>query len=175
MTGRVSTAFRYRTQERFSETIPLEFIKIVYPGVAEPACVVNDRTHYMLNGEKYHGIPFSLELISDDDSGQARGRITLLSAIDRRIFRAVKQMVESPQVTISVYSSEDFTDYVDGPADARLPIGTPVPEIHRSHLRLTNVNGNVISINGDLGDIDISTEPWPYVRVTPQRFPGTEE
>lgn len=160
-----------------SVTALLYFLTIEHPRITEPIRAVsneygdNVRDH-ILGGNRYFGIPFQLEIVSDDER-PPRGRLSVLN-IERKVGLAVRLLQSRPLLTIEQYAASDFTAVVDDEEEAKLPIGTPVVEYRAPFLTLVNLTGNAMWVEGDIASFvaDISREPASPIRATQDRFPG---
>lgn len=163
----LSTPFRNSLEASANGDAALLFATISHPSLTGPIRVVNDIVDYVWGGETFYGLPFMMEFLSDGDRPPS-GKLTIQN-IDRRIGQAIIKLDVSPGIQIDVLPSSDFGAAVAG---VRTEIGTPTAEYSAPRLRLRNVTGDAMAIEGELWSYDLSREPYPAVRSTKDRLPG---
>ena len=146
------------------------FLTIDHPNIADPIRVVSDYFDYEIDGNLFVAMPFEvLPLTDNDQSPSAELRV---QNIDRRIGQAVEKDMDGRRAIVSAvaHSSEDF----DLSVDPRVPLDAlDLPPIYKfEQFELADVRGNALELTGRITLIDITQEPWPFLRATSDRFPG---
>lgn len=163
----ISTGFRNNLEASANPDIPILFATITHPSIADPIRVVNDVVDYEWGGERFTGIPFQIELLTDSDRPpSAKIRMQNVNGV---IGRTVINLKSSPRSQLDVIAASEFALPV---ANLRVEIGTPVVEYSAPRLRLRNVSGDAMAVEGELWSYDLSREPYPAIRTTKDRLPG---
>jgi hypothetical protein len=144
----------------------LPFLQIDHPALSEPIRVVSDVLSYTWGGATWLPYPFALARLTDEDA-QPETRL-IVQNIDRRLGSALRVLSGRASVSMWLLSSSDF----DLTLDPREPLGTPTPLYTFADYDLTDVTIDPIQITGRVTVRDYSTEPWPGIRATQDRFPG---
>jgi|SRR5581483_1561028 len=131
--------------------------------------LASDNVDYLLGGNRYLGVALGVVLVSDND-GTPRGRLRM-SNIDGEVGRIVALMRDSPWVKLEVYHAGDFAEY-DAGQNARVAIGTPVPQETEDWLMLANVVADDIAVEAELVGWDLTAWSYPAVRATRERLPA---
>lgn len=146
------------------------FLTIEHPSLNPPIRVVGDFSDYAIGGVAYKRAPFEVQPLTDND--QTPSAELRVPNIDRRIAAALESDLDGTRATVSAmaHSSADF----DLSADPIVPLDEgDLPEIYSFHLfELADVTGDTLELTGRITLIDITQEPWPYIRATQDRFPG---
>lgn len=146
------------------------FLTISHPNLNPPIRVVADYYNYVIGGETYQMAPFEVQPLTDNE--QTPSAELRVQNIDRRIGRALETDMAGTRARVSAvaYSSEDF----DLSVDPRVPLNeADLPEIYSFQLfELADVRGDALELTGRITLIDLTQEPWPYIRATQDRFPG---
>jgi hypothetical protein len=175
----VSTAFRAAIAASATDEIPIVLVDITHPELEEPRRIANDVASYIYGGNLYVGFPYELEQLGDADT-PPKGHFRMQN-IDRQIGNFLQTLPSSPRIKITCLAASEFdeTRIDSGQVDARgnaimarPAIGTPTVQYSADHLRLVNVKGDIVAVEGDLASYDLSTEPWPAIRATQDRLPG---
>jgi hypothetical protein len=135
-----------------------------------PLYVVNDLVDYTLGGNKYTGLYFKYQLLTDDDK-PPKGSLVVPN-IDRRLGILIQSLVFSPSLALAVYAGSQWNTTIDVGTNSRLPIGTPSPEITAKGLFLWDVTAAGPQISITFGPPDITQELWPFPRTTKQNCPA---
>lgn len=146
------------------------FLTIDHPNIVEPIRVVSDYFDYVIDGDTYIAMPFEVQPLTDND--QTPSAEIRVPNIDRRIGEALEIDMAGTRATVSAvaYSSEDF----DLTVEPRVPLDAgDLPVIYSfEQFELADVRANTVDITGRITLIDITQEPWPFLRATSDRFPG---
>lgn len=159
----------YYVRELLKQQSPeawLFFVRITHPNLADPICVVTDAKDYEYNGDTYIGFQFEIAILND--SARAPETRLRVQNVDQKIGNTIRQLVGSPRLSISLIAASDF----DQTVSPRTPITVPEPLWEASNLRLVNVKGDALELEGRITSKDYSQEPWPSVRATQARCPG---
>lgn len=178
----LSTAFRKSIEMRDSPALILCFVTFEHDDLATPIRIVSEDLsgvsrgadgviiNYNLGGDLFLGLPFHFDLVSDNDRAPV-ARIAIPD-IERSVGLALLATVQSPTLTLEVYSSADFGSSLDL-NNARSPTGSPLTPVYSAPLlRMRNVSSDQIVLQADLASFDYTSEPWPYHRVTKDIVPG---
>lgn len=160
------------------EARPLVFLELSHRALASPIRVVNDftkldaatqtRVPYIYGGNTYDSFPFEFAMVTDNSLvPQTKLRI---QNVDKSIGQALLGITDPITVRVTVVSSADFA--INGGGTAMVASGTPSTQRQWLLSYLRNVTWDRVSIEGDLRGLDISREPFPYQRATPERAPG---
>jgi len=161
----VSTSVRQILESRFSEEVNLIFLTITHSSIA-PIYVVSDTKDYIYGGNHFIGFPFDFKMLQDDDS-PPRAQISIQN-VDQAIGEAIRDLKNAARLKAELLHSSQF----DLTADPRTPIGTPVSIPLGNHLYVTNVQGDIATISGDLTGPDYGQTAWPGQRATEELLPG---
>ena len=150
-----------------SEEILLVFLTIFHQNLYEPIRVVSDPENFILDGNEYQGFEFSISLLSDGDN-PPRANLSMQN-IDKKIPTSILASTEPIILNIEVIPISEF----DEGEFPRIALNDPVKREYRAkYLRLTDVTGNGIQINGTMRSWDYTQESWPALRATEDRFPA---
>jgi hypothetical protein len=152
-----------------SESSPhaiLAFLTIDHPGLAEPIRLVSDVMNYVVGGLTFVGIPFDMKALTDTETSP-RTQIVVPN-LDRRIGQAVRESAVRPKVRMDVRTSADF----DLTVDPRVEIASTTPIYAFRDFEIVSVDCDVAQLTADVELADYSTEPFPGLRATQDRFPG---
>lgn len=171
----ITTGFR-TTLESPANTDPLLlFVTVSHANLGDPVRAVNDIVDYVWQGFTFKGVPFQIELMSDTDRPpSAKVRIQNVSGTDAtgvafNVGGLILGLPSSPRLQLDVLASSDFGDPV---SNVRTEIGTPVVEYSSPRMRLRNVRGDAMFVEGELWSYDVTRTPWPATRCTKDRLPG---
>jgi Domain of unknown function (DUF1833) len=132
----------------------LVLLTIEHDTVAAPFRFVRNRTAVVSRGQEFLASHFEIDLPGDGDEAP-RARITVAN-VDRRIGQAMQALVTPPTCLIELVLAS-----------------TPdIVERAWAQFVLDEVTWDAFAVQGTLSRITYWDEPWPYIRVTPQRFPG---
>lgn len=163
----LSTSFRNDLEASANADIPVLFATITNPLLSEPIRVVNDVVDYEWQGERFIGFPFEIELVTDGDRPpSAKFRLHNINGI---IGRTVQRLKTTSRIRLDIVAASDFAAPV---SNLRVEIGTPTVEYTANMLRLRNVSGDAMAVEGELWSYDLSREPYPAIRTTKDRLPG---
>lgn len=163
--------------DAFSEAsgaVWLPFVQIDHPALGEPIRVVADVLPYRWNSglrgasadDEWVPYPFGFRRLTDEDA-MPETRLVIQN-IDRRLGTALRKLSGRATVSMWLLTSADF----DLSQDPREPLGTVTPLYSFTGYDLTDVTIDPIQISGRMTLRDFSTEPWPGIRATQDRFPG---
>jgi hypothetical protein len=107
------------------------------------------------NGNTFIFMPFDISLPRDDKTGTVSAKLAIEN-VDRRIVENVRSITKPVNVKIQCVLSNDV-DFI---------------EIEYDNLKLSNVNYDVMTVEGDLTFDYWGLEPFPSGRFTPSGFPG---
>lgn len=146
------------------------FLTITHPALSVPIRVVSDVFDYTIAGETYIAIPFDVAPLTDND--QTPSAELRVPNIDRRIGQALEKDMAGTRALVSAvaHSSDDF----DLTVDPREPLDEmDLPAIYSfQQFELADVRGDALELSGRITLIDITQEPWPFLRATSDIFPG---
>ncbi|WP_342643442.1 DUF1833 family protein [Rhodoligotrophos ferricapiens] len=132
----------------------LLLLTITHSPLAEPIRVVNGRENVMSRGEEFLAFAFHLERPSDSE-GTPSGRLVIANT-DRRIGDTIKSI--SGPVSVKI-------EYVLASAPDEV-------QLAYDHFELVNVTATTTRVEGDLIQQRLTSNPWPWQRVTQARFPS---
>ena len=107
------------------------------------------------NGDTYIFVPFDVWLPRDDKSGTISAKISIEN-VDRRIVGTARSVTKPVNVKIQGILASDPDNI----------------EVEFDHFELSNVNYDVMSVEGDLTLNYWGLEPFPSHCFTPANFPG---
>lgn len=154
-------------ERQCSEEAYVVFMTIYHDDLHDPIPVVSDPENFVLDGLEYQGFEFKVTLLSDnDDAPQAR--LSIMN-VDERIGQAVLESTSPVNLTIQVIPLSEFNMNTY----PRTELDNPSLRAYRAtHLRLTDVAGDLMQITGTIKSWDYSQESWPSIKATQSRFPG---
>lgn len=165
MTRTISTTFRDSAEaEQTSETFVV-MATVTHPNLLVPIRVNSDIVDYIYNGDIYFGVAFAISLLSDDE--QPPKAQVMIPNVDQTVGEAILTISTSPRIKIELFARSDFNS--DTP---RRAIGIPTVEYSAPELFLRNVTCDAVALTADIFSYDVSTEPWPRIRSTPDLLPG---
>lgn len=155
MSVQVTTLIAAATSRDNIKTPYTELLKFDCSEFQEPYFFANDLDGLTFDGDDYIGYPFSLQLLSDQDRiPEAR---LVIQNVDRRIGQAVNAVNRVIRVTLSVIIQGVSSKVLVWRAEDQI---------------LQNVTGSAQSIEGSIRSYFDEQEPFPFLRVTKNRFPG---
>ena len=163
-----------------SGEVELVFVTMSHDSFISPIRVVSEGENgvsfyngrpinYVHNGYTFLGCPFSFDLIPDDDQ-PPRARFSIVDA-ERRVGLFFLSLVETVRIDVEVLKASDFSEDVDDD-NARSPLATPGILYRALYLRLQDISGDAIAVQGNLGSFDTRSNPWPKYRATQTLLPG---
>ncbi|BBF93386.1 hypothetical protein [Blastochloris tepida] len=144
-------------------------IRVVSEGPGGVSTAGGTTIGYRLGGVNHVGVPYRVDLLTDDES--APRATIVVPNIDRRIGTAALLTTEAPRLDLRMALLSDWALAVDAD-NARSPIATPTVLWQGLHLSLRNVRGSAVQIEADISGLDLTSEPWPAIRTTPDRTPA---
>lgn len=167
----LSTAFRNSLESPHGDDIPLIFLTVTHPGLAEIIRLANDVVDYVWSGATHVGFSFDVTLMSD--IGAAPSARLRLQNVDGIIGRVAQNLLSSPRIKLDVLAASDFAApvLVAGKL-TRSEIGTALVEYSAPLLRLRNVRADAMAVEAELWSWDLSQEPWPAIRTTKDKTPA---
>lgn len=172
----LSTEFVNSLEAQESDDVSLLFATITHAVLLEPIRVVNDVVDYLLVGNRYLGLPFQAELLTDNEK-PPRG-VLAIPNVDEMIGQAIRLLDSPPRLKLEVYSLADFgeVEFIDDrktrQVKSNISPTIPVPEYSADFLTLHSVQLDVAMVRADIGSFDPSLEPYPKIRATLDRLPG---
>ena len=158
-----------RREEIEAEASPdalLAFLTITHPNLITPIRVVSDVKPYVLDGDRYEGMPFDCQLVTDGE-GQSQTELRIQN-VDRRLSEAARAVTGRAKVTLELRSSADF----DLTVEPRVSLGSFAPLRGFRNFELRDLVWNQIELRGRLMLHDYTVEPYPGIRAIQSRFPG---
>lgn len=168
----ITPSVRQSIEASASSELLLCFATITHPNLSQPVYVVADVVDYIYGGNRFYGIPFNFKLLTDSD--RVAGAQIAIPNVDQIIGNIVQKIAGTwPRLKLEVLVGSDFGSIttVDG-RKTRQALGTPTVEYSADHLRITQVTGDAIQVQGTISGIDLSREPWPSSRATKSRLPA---
>lgn len=175
----VTTAFTRDVLNHPRDARPLVFLELMQEQLPDAIRVVNDftaldaatatRVPYIYATKTYNAFPFEFAQVTDSSRiPQTKLRIP---NVDKSIGQVLLGITEPITVRMTMLSSADFE--LNGGGTAMVAVsGTPDTQRQWLLSYLRNVTWDRLTIEGDLRGLDISREPFPYQRATPERAPG---
>lgn len=153
----------------------LLFLTVTHPTVAEVFRMVSNEygdkiDDHIYGGETFYGIPFNFSRPTDDDR-PARTRLGMLN-INRRPGLFVLSLNSPCKIKVEMIAASDFTEHKDAVLDAHTEIGSASAIDSMDYLYLRNTTGDAMWFEGDLAPVDLTGEPFPALRSTPDVLPG---
>lgn len=155
MTRELSNLTRRAMYAQDTEEVYLPLLTIEEQSLAAPIRVVYNTENVESRGETYVAYQFDLTLPTDEEESPPAARLTI-DNVSKDIADALRAMTEPATFTIEVIRAS-------APDDV---------EISWTSFKLTNVQGDVFQISGDLTLEDVTTEPYPYLTFNPKAFRG---
>lgn len=161
----ISSTYRTDIESQNGTDVDLIFATITHPLLDGPRCVNSDVADYLYNGNTFFGVGAAISLVSDDDS-PPRAQFNV-EVVDRRLSAALLAISDAPAIAIQLLRRTDFDNSIP-----RNPLATPTVQYNAPMLFLRNVQWNAVTMSGDLGSYDLTTESWPNNRTTPTDTPA---
>lgn len=161
----ISTDLRDAVEASRSSEIVMFFVTISHDLLEVPIRVNSDLVDYVWNGNTYYGCGFTINLLSDDE--QVPRADVAIENVDERIGQGIIALPDSPSIQIDLLLRSDFDSSVP-----RQPIGSPSSELTVADLGLRNVKCDALQITAEIYGTDLTAEPWPTIRSTPNRLPA---
>lgn len=179
MAREFETAYLTELNSRRSAELQLVFVTIT-PVTGQsftPIRVVNDGSQpggrpieFIIDGETWIGVPFQLQLLTDDDR-PPRGKLGVLN-VNQEIGLALDGLRASPRIKLDIWRSSDFTRRA-APDDHQFDVNSgQEPRLTADYLRLRNVEVDGLWAQADIVSWEVASEPYPGVRATQDRLPG---
>ncbi len=176
----ISQSLRDSIESSATGEVLLCFATITHDDLVDPIRVVSEDDggvsynagaiiNYRWNGYLYLGVPFLWTIVSDTDQ-VPRASITIPNVQDI-LGTTLISLSTSPRLRLDLLKLSDFSAAIDA-ENARNEIGDVYPEFTADYLYLTDVKGDVMAVSGSITTYDLSSDPWPYVRMTQNRMPG---
>lgn len=173
MPRNLSTSFLAQAIDGTDGTPPLIFAEIRHDWlessifvVSDDAIVDGEAALYRWNNEYWRSLPFSMEIISDDE-GPPRATVDL-PAVDNEIADIIQELDGAPELYVYLVSGAEF----DRSSHPYQQIGDPYVQIEITHLRLQNVRHDGLFLSADITSWDYTQEPWPSKNASEARLPG---
>ena len=155
MSRALSSAAKAGAFAQQTDQVYLVLLEIDNGEMASPIRVVNNYADVVSGGETYTAYPFDITLPTDADDAIPQATLTI-DNVDRVITDAIREMVGSATVTISVVLAASPSTIEAGPYV----------------MNLRNVTWNALTVSGQLAAEDVLNEPYPGEYMTPELFPG---
>lgn len=166
MTRAVSDDFRESTEAEQTDEVFVLMATITHEELAVPIRINSDVVDYLYGGETFYGVAFSASFVSDDEN-PPKAQISIQN-VDQRIGDVLLGLSTSPKIKFELLARSDFDD-----RDPRQPIViSPTPEYIATNLFLRNIQCDAMTISAEMQSFDISSEPWPKLRTTPEFTPA---
>jgi hypothetical protein len=168
MTQRRSVSTEFELTERHGLNVHLVFVEITSDRLPDPIRLVRDAPglQYVWQGHTWVGAPFGISIMSDGED-RPESVIRIPNTIGR-YREAIEDITDPPRVTAWVISSGFF----DLTVNPRVELSTPLVDWSHVPLDIVDIQITPSEISGRIAMPDLSQEPVPFVRVTPDRFPG---
>jgi hypothetical protein len=127
---------------------------ISHPNLGEPIRVCSDTVDLVSNGNTFIGFPFEFTLPSDND-GPPKGKLRIQN-VDRRIGEVVLTLDTA----------------VDLQLDVVLRSEPDTLQVSYKTLKMRNITGDALAIEGEISVRDYTALPWPKTRSTKGLLPG---
>jgi hypothetical protein len=150
----VTTAFWEALSFSASDEDFVVLATISHQSISPPIRVVSDTVDLVSNGETFVGFPFEFVLPADTDS-PPKGKIRIQNA-DKRIGTVVLALDTAVDMQLDVVLRSDPNTL----------------QVSYRNLKLRNITGDAMAIEGEIGVQDYSTVPWPRVKATRALLPG---
>ncbi len=161
-----SNTFNQETYAQESEQVFIVLLTITSDELAEPIYISSDPYERLeslgvdvygctSNGNDFIFLPFEISLPRDDKTGTVSAKISIEN-VDRRIIETVRTITKPVNLKIQGVLSGDV-DFI---------------ELEYDNFRLSNVNYDVMTVDGDITFDYWGLEPFPSGRFTPSGFPG---
>jgi len=132
----------------------LVLLTISHDTLKEPFRFVRNRTRVVSRGNEFLASHFEIELPGDSD--EVPKAVITVANVDRRIGQTLQSLVTPPKCLIELVLSST-PDIVERAWD---------------QFELLEVTWDAFTVQGTLTRRTYWDEPWPFIRVTPARFPG---
>ena len=162
---RISNSFRDDLEALQSDEVIVIMAKIYSEELSESIYVNSDIVDYIYNDFHYIGLAFRMSLISDDEQ-PPRAKISVPN-VDRRIGSLFLGLSKPLRLKIEIVLRSAFND-----ESPRRPIGLPAAEYTAPELYLRNVSCDAMMVSADIASFDLSSEPYPRIRSTPDLLPA---
>lgn len=144
----------------------IAFLTIEHPGLAVPLRMVRNTADMVLGGHTHLAVMFDMALVTDTEGApQTELRVP---NVDARIGAAVRALTDRGRVRLDLCLSSDFDESVVPHTE----IGTAAPIYALADFEILSVSVTASEVTARIGLRDYSTEPWPSLRATQNRFPG---
>jgi hypothetical protein len=169
----ISAAARAAIERPNNPDFPVFLLTIAHSTMSGVLYLVNDNATmdgdpvtYLYNGNVYTAVPFIIQILSDSDQAPT-GKI-IMPDTDIEVGETIRSLDGALELSMDILLSSDF--------DLTLARRTLLNDAHLIYsadgLTIRNVQGQGISITGDLTSIDDTREPWPVITATQVRTPG---
>lgn len=168
MTDRREVSDEFELTERGGTNVPLVFVMIEHERLTEPLRMVRDAPglSYIWQGAEWVGLPFGISIMSDGEN-RPEAVLRIPNVIGK--YRETLLSVQAPPRVTAWVTSSAFFDLTVNP---RVTVSTPLIDWSHVPLDMTDVSVTPAEISGRISMPDLSQEPVPFIRVTPDRFPG---
>ncbi|NIU01078.1 MAG: DUF1833 domain-containing protein [Nitrosopumilaceae archaeon] len=135
--------------------LPLVLIEINHSDLTAPIRVVNNTKDITSNGNLFVAFPFEIKLPDSQPEGPPVAEL-IIDNVSQEIMTAIRTITSAASVTISVVRQSD-PDTI---------------EASFSSMRLENVRGNALTVQGVLKFEDLVREPFPIQIFSPADYPA---
>jgi len=161
----ISADFRDDVESTNGGDVAVWFFTITHPDLETPLYFNSDIVDYVYGGNTFKGTGCGMPLLTDDEN-PPQAKFTVPN-VDRIIGETVLAISDAPRFSIQVMARSDFDD-----SNPRQPVGTPTIEYEADYLYLRNVSCDAWQLTADIVSYDVTTEPWPKIRATPDYLPA---
>lgn len=155
MSRSVSNTTKKAMFARETGEVFLMLITITQADLTGPLYFCNNSSDIVSRAQTYTAYPFKFTLPTDDDQSSPVAKVTI-DHVNRDIADALRSMTSPAIFKIEVIRAS----------------APDTVEITYDMFKLSNVQGDLFSITGQLTLEDIMTEPFPYRTFDPAKFRG---
>jgi hypothetical protein len=127
---------------------------ISHPTISEPIRLVCDTVDIVSNGNTFIGFPFEFTLPSDNEA-PPRGRIRIQN-VDKRLGQVILSLETAVNLQLDVILRSD----------------PDTLQVSYKRLKIRNITGDAVAIEGEIGVQDYTTLQWPRSRAIKSVLPG---
>ncbi len=139
---------------RATDKVFVFLVTITHGGLTDVIRVTNNGADVVSNGSTFQTFPFTVEAPSDTEDAPAARLV--IANVDYTVGAVLDQIVTPADVRIDIIE-------VSEPDTLQKSF---------TQFKLRNVRRSATQIEGDLVFKSVANEPFPRIRVTPDRFPN---
>ncbi len=155
MSNSVSDTLKKSVFKSETDEVFVMLVSLAHPDLMEPIRVCSDAVNVTSNGNLYIAFPFEIVLPDSRPDVPPQAQLKI-DNIDQQIVQAIRTVSSPLIVTIEVVIASDL-DTV---------------ELTWSDFQLVQVDYDKLVVSGILKQESFLSEPFPYLRFTPNSFPG---